>query len=74
MATDPQPANRTTDETHLFLLRVWLERGGFRAALRQVGGGAPSVFTQPAEVSAFLERLRQPSTDIEGNELEGSAR
>jgi len=51
---------------HLFLLRVWLERGDFRAALREIGGAEPQVFTQPVAVGEYLSQsLSSPQTDLD---------
>lgn len=68
MATEPQDAIGATGDPQLFLLRVWLERGGFRAALRRVGSGEPCVFTRPIEVGEFLSQALQPSLVIPKDE------
>lgn len=65
MAMEPQLAIGVTEEPQLFLLRVWLEHGAFRAALRQVGSGEPSFFTQPAQLSEFLNRALRPTVASE---------
>lgn len=65
MAMEPQQASEATEEPLLFLLRVWLERGAFRAALRQVGSGEPTVFTQPAQLGEFLSRALRPTVASE---------
>ena len=44
------------NETQLFLLRTWQERGQFRASLRGVDEELPRLFTEPAQLTAFLER------------------
>lgn len=74
MAMEPQQAIGATHEPQLFLLRVWLEQGAFRAALRQVGRGEPSFFTQPAQLVEFLNRALRPAVASEVDQSNGSKR
>jgi hypothetical protein len=63
MGTAPH-TRASTAGPQLFLLRVWLERGGFRAALREIGGAEPRVFNAPQELGEFLSRsLVSPPTE-----------
>jgi hypothetical protein len=65
MGTKPQ-APTAIETPQLFLLRVWLERGDFRAALREIGGAEPQVFTRPVEVGEYLSQsLSSPRTDLD---------
>lgn len=43
------------NDTQIFLLRVWQELGQFRASLRGVDEELPRLFTEPAQLTAFLE-------------------
>lgn len=74
MAMEPQDTTGTAPEPQLFLLRVWLERGGFRAALRRVGVGDPCVFTQPAELGEFLNHVLRPPAAGDGDLPNGRKR
>lgn len=74
MAMEPQQAIGATEEPQLFLLRVWLEQGVFRAALRQVGGGEPRFFTQPAQLGEFLTRALRPAVASESDRSNRSKR
>jgi hypothetical protein len=66
MPTFVQEAAGSSREPWLFLLRVWQEDGGFRAALRPVQGAeAPAFFTDPQALARHLAGLAQggASTD-----------
>lgn len=38
----------------VFVVRVWWQRGEFRAALRAPDNGEPQLFTEPARLVAYL--------------------
>lgn len=42
------------EETQLFVLRVWVQRGQFRASVRAVSEEVPRLFTEPGELTEFL--------------------
>jgi hypothetical protein len=74
MRTKPHPADGKVAEPSLFLLRVWLECGAFRAALREVGGAEPQVFTQPTELGEYLCRSLRSSSGNESDVDRGETR
>lgn len=48
-------------EIQLFLVRVWRQRRGFRAAVRGAGGDEPRLFTAPEQVGEFLRQAVTPT-------------
>jgi hypothetical protein len=47
-------------EVSLFIVRVWQQATGFRAALRRVDDEQPQCFDTPEQVTEFLVRAGAP--------------
>lgn len=54
------------DDTSLFLLRVWLHQGQFRASVRGASEEEPRLFTEPGQVTEFLVAATRPQSHRTG--------
>ncbi len=60
-------------EVSLFIVRVWQQATGFRAALRRVDDeAAPRCFDSPEQVTEFLVRASAPASKPAGGDGDAS--
>lgn len=50
------------DDTQLFVLRVWLHQGQFRASVRDASEEEPRLFSEPTQLTEFLVASVDPQT------------
>lgn len=48
------------DEARVYTVRVWRQVEAFRASVRVVGGDEAELFTEPKQVTQFLEQACAP--------------
>lgn len=58
----PPRHQRHMDDIQLFVLRVWLHQGQFRASVRATSEEEPRLFTEPGQLTEFLVTTIGPQT------------